>query len=340
MLRALTACAVVVCALTLAGCGGASGTSGGSGGGGGGGSGSGGGGGHPPTATLVLDFTPNAVHAGIYSALARGFDRAAGVRLDVREPSSSTDSVKLLLSGRADLAVLDIHDLAIARAAGRDIVAILPLVQRPLAAVLAAPEVRTPRDLAGRLAGVTGLPSDDAVLRSVVAGAGGDPRRVREVTIGFNAVPALLGGHVAAATAFWDVEGVALRRRRPGIHEFRVDDYGAPAYPELVVCMTGKRLRSDPKLAAAVVAALKRGYAVTIATPERSAADELARVPGLDRSLLVAELAALRGAFTAGPGQPLGAFDAARLRAWARWEARFGIVKRVPDVTRMFAGAR
>jgi hypothetical protein len=25
-----------------------------------------------------------------------------------------------------------------------------------------------------------------------------------------------------------------------------------------------------------------------------------------------------------------------RLRAWARWEARFGIVKRVPDVARMF----
>ena len=106
-----------------------------------------------PTATLVLDFTPNAVHAGIYSAVARGYDRAAGVRLDVRQPSSSTDSVKLLLSGRADFAVLDIHDLAIARAAGRDIVGVLPLVQRPLAAVLAQPAIRTPRDLAGRSPG-------------------------------------------------------------------------------------------------------------------------------------------------------------------------------------------
>ncbi|MCA1656265.1 MAG: ABC transporter substrate-binding protein, partial [Actinobacteria bacterium] len=119
----------------------------------------------PPRATLVLDFTPNAVHAGIYSAVARGFDRAAGVRLEVREPSSSTDSVKLLLSGRADFAVLDIHDLAIAREAGRPVVGVLPLVQRPLAAVLAAPGIRAPRDLAGKSAGVTGLPSDVAVLR-------------------------------------------------------------------------------------------------------------------------------------------------------------------------------
>ncbi len=320
MLRPLSACGMAIAALALAGCGGS--------------------GGRLPAATLVLDFTPNAVHAGIYSALARGYDRAAGVRLDVQQPSSSTDSVKLLLSGRADFAVLDIHDLAIARAAGRDVVGVLPLVQRPLAAVLAQPDVRTPRDLAGRQAGVTGLPSDDAVLRSVVAGAGGDPRRVREITIGFNAVPALLGGHVAAATAFWDVEGVALRRRRPAIREFRVDDYGAPPYPELVVCVTAAKLRSDPKLVRATVSALDRGYAVTIATPAQSAADELARVPGLDRSLLLAELAALRGAFTAGPGQPFGAFDRARLAAWAGWEARFQIVRRAPDIATMFSAAR
>ena len=317
MVRALVACAAAIASLALAGCGGSSS--------------------RLPAATLVLDFTPNAVHAGIYSTLAGGYDRAAGVRLDVREPSSSTDSVKLLLSRRADFAVLDIHDLAIARAAGRDIVGVLPLVQRPLAAVLAQPSVRTPRDLAGRLAGVTGLPSDDAVLRSVVAGAGGDPRRVREVTIGFDAVPALLGGHVAAATAFWDVEGVALARRRPGIREFRVDDYGAPAYPELVVCVTGRELRANPKLVRATVAALERGYAVTIAAPAQSAADELARVPGLDRPLLLAELADLHGAFTGGPGQAFGRFDRPRLRAWAAWEARFGIVRKAPDVAAMFA---
>ncbi len=324
MVRALSAAgALAAAAVLLLGCGGS--------------------GGGLPSATLVLDFTPNAVHAGIYSALARGYDRASGVRLGVQEPSSSTDSVKLLLSGRADFAVLDIHDLAIARAAGRDLVGLLALVQRPLAAVLAQPDVRTPRALAGRQVGVTGLPSDDAVLRSVVAGAGGDPRRVREVTIGFDAVPALLGGHVAAATAFWDVEGVALARRRPGIRDFRVDDYGAPAYPELVVCATAGLVRRAPKLVAATLHALERGYAVTIAQPAQSAADELARVPGLDRSLLLAELGALHGAFTAGPGRPFGAFDRTRLRAWAAWEARFGIVRRPPDIATIFppvAGAR
>ena len=128
-------------------------------------------------ATLMLDFTPNAAHAGIYSAVAHGFDDAEGVHLKVRVPGSSTDAVKLLLSGRTQFSVMDIHDLALAGARGRDLVAVMSIVQRPLAAVLATPDVKSPRELAGRKVGVTGLPSDDAVLRSIVAGAGGDYAR-------------------------------------------------------------------------------------------------------------------------------------------------------------------
>src|SRR5437763_1039158 len=71
-------------------------------------------------ATLILDFTPNAIHAGIYTAVARGYDRAAGVRLRVIAPSASTDSIKLLGTGHVNFAILDIHDLAIARERGTD----------------------------------------------------------------------------------------------------------------------------------------------------------------------------------------------------------------------------
>ena len=95
-------------------------------------------------AQLVLDFQPNAVHAGIYLALERDFDDAEGVDLRVAAPSSSTDSVKLLLAGRAQFAILDIHDLALAREKGRDVVGVMALVQRPLAAVLAAAAGRAP----------------------------------------------------------------------------------------------------------------------------------------------------------------------------------------------------
>jgi ABC-type nitrate/sulfonate/bicarbonate transport system substrate-binding protein len=287
------------------------------------------------SATLVLDFTPNAVHVGIYTALARHYDLDAGVRLHVVVPSASTDAIGLLEARRVDFAILDIHDLAIARERGEDIVGILPIVERPLAAVIAAPRYASPRDLDGQTVGVTGDPSDTAVLRSVVAGSGGDPARVKTITIGYDAVSDLLAGRVAAATAFWNDEGVELARQRPGFHIFRVDDYGAPSYPELVVCATGALLRADPGLARAVVDTLARGYDAALADPAAGKRDLLALVPGLDAQLVSADLAALAPAFR-GPGGRFGVLDQTRLHAWARWEARFGIVSRPPDVATMF----
>ncbi len=291
--------------------------------------------GNPRSATLVLDFTPNAVHAGIYLALSRGFDRAQGVRLHVLAPSASTDAVRLLATGRAQFGVLDIHDLAIARERGEDLVGIMALVERPLAAVIAAPRIRDPRQLQGATVGVTGVPSDTAVLRSIVAGSGGAPGRVRTVTIGFDAVAALLSGRVAAATAFWNDEGVTLARRRPGFHIFRADRFGAPAYPELVVCATHATLSSDPALARAVVRALVHGYRAALADPGAAERALQSRVAGLDPGLVAAELRAELPAFATRSGA-VGVLQPGVLRAWARWELRFGIVRRAPDVAAAF----
>jgi putative hydroxymethylpyrimidine transport system substrate-binding protein len=287
------------------------------------------------SATLVLDFQPNAVHAGIYLALERDFDDAEGVTLRVQPPSSSTDSVKLLVAGRTQFAILDIHDLALAREKGRDIVGVMAVVQRPLAAVIAQAGIRRPRDLEGKRAGVTGLPSDDAVLSSIVRGDGGDPSKVRKVSIGFQAVTALLARRVDAATAFWNAEGVALQARRPGLREFKVDDFGAPPYPELLLCVTRQTLRDERALVSATVRALRRGYQEAIADPE-SAVEALVGHAGVKRDSTERELDAVSPAFTEGAAR-YGALDPRTLRAWARWEARFAITKRPPDVAAAFA---
>jgi ABC-type nitrate/sulfonate/bicarbonate transport system substrate-binding protein len=286
-------------------------------------------------ATLLLDFTPNAVHAGIYLATERGFDTAEGVRLRVRAPSASTDALRLLEGGRADMAILDIHDLGLARAQGADIVGVMAVVQRPLAAVLTQPEIRRPRDLEGERAGVTGLPSDVAVLRSVVSGDGGDPDRVRTTTIGFAAVRALLAERVAAATAFWNVEGVALRERRPEAHEFRVDDFGAPPYPELVLCVTRQTLDDREPVVRAAIRALQRGYGEAQVDPESAIAALRGAARGVDPAALQAQLDAVAPAFTAG-ASAYGQLRADVLRRWARWDVEFGILDEAPDVGAAF----
>jgi putative hydroxymethylpyrimidine transport system substrate-binding protein len=290
--------------------------------------GCGGGGAEPGAskeATLVLDFQPNAVHAGIYAALHEGYYRDAGIDLEVREPSASTDAPKLLEAGRAQFAILDIHDLAIAYERGLDVTGLVPIVQRPLAAVIARKEVRRPRDLEGGTVGVTGLPSDDAVLDSVLEADGADPSSVHRVAIGFQAVASLAAGRVDAATAFWNAEGVALRRQGIPIRVFRVDDYAAPRYPELWLCTSRELAHDDPQLVHDMTSATVRGYRFELEHPDEALDDLLAGSSGLDRDEQRAQLETLLAAHAVKPGKSFK--SAADLSAWLRWEIDHGIVK-------------
>jgi NitT/TauT family transport system substrate-binding protein/putative hydroxymethylpyrimidine transport system substrate-binding protein len=299
-------------ALALAGCGGGGGASG------------------PRPVTIVLDFTPNAAHAGIYAAVAKHRDRAHGVEISIRQPTATSDSLKLLAVGRADMAVADIHDLGLARERGEDLVGVGALVQRPLASVIAGPKVTRPRQLAGKRVGVTGVPSDDAVLRAVVQGDGGNPGKVRKITIGFNAVASLLTGKVAAATAFWDVEGVTLKRHGLKTHEFRVDSFGAPRYPELVLVVRRVDLKRDPKLVRHTLAALEDGTRDALAD-RPAAVKEVASAAQAKPDLIAAELDAIAPALS-----PPIKLNPQALAGWASFDARFGILKRPPAVGQTF----
>jgi len=280
--------------------------------------------GAPKGVTLVLDFVPNAVHSGIYAAQRQGYYRNAGIDLTIRQPGESTDAPKLLEAGRADFAILDIHDLGIARERGLDVIGTMPIVQRPLAAVIARGNgpVQRPRDLDGHTVGVTGLPSDEAVVDSEVNADGGDPAKVDRVTIGFNAVSSLAAGKVDAATGFWNAEGVTLQRQGIPIRVFKVNDYGAPPYPELILTASQQTVEREPELVDSMVAATSHGYEFVSAHPEKGLDALLSAVPSLDRADQAAQQRALQPDLHPAP------FDRTVLREWAAWDLEHGLLER------------
>ncbi len=282
--------------------------------------------GAPDGATLVLDFQPNAVHSGIYAA------RADGYPLHIQEPSSTADSAKLLETGRADFAVMDINDFGIARERGLDLVAIAAIVQRPLASVIARDpnEIHTPADLAGKTIGVTGVPSDDAVLDTVLRSGGVDPSDVHRVTIGFNAVADLAASKVDAATAFWNAEGVALQQQGIPVREFRVDQFGAPRYPELVVATSGDRLSGKQcPTVLALARGLDGGYRAMRHSPSAALADLLESAPGLDPESEKAQFDALLSAHAFSPvgvSEFTPAVSLLWTSRWAQWARANGVI--------------
>jgi putative hydroxymethylpyrimidine transport system substrate-binding protein len=297
--------------------------------------------GAPKGATLVLDFQPNAVHSGIYAALANDYFKDAGLDLTIQEPSSTADSAKLLEAGRADFAVMDINDFGIARERGLDLVAIAAIVQRPLASVIARNpnEIRTPGDLAGKTIGVTGVPSDDAVLDTVLRSGGVDPSSVHRVTIGFNAVADLAAGKVDAATAFWNAEGVELQQRGIPIREFRVDQFGAPRYPELVVATSADRLSGQQcKTVVDLIGGLDHGYTAMKHSPDAALDDLLSSASGLDAQSQKAQFASLlssRAFSPTGLSEFIPALSLQWTSRWVQWARANGVIS--PSSSRVVA---
>jgi putative hydroxymethylpyrimidine transport system substrate-binding protein len=278
-------------------------------------------------ATLILDFTPNAVHAGIYRALADGDYAREHIDLSVVAPSATEEPLALVAAGRAQFGLADGSDVAGAIARGVPDLAVMAVVQRPLGGLiaLASSHLSSPAQLQGRAVGITGVPSDKAVLSTEVRAAGGDPAKVHVVNVGFNGAAGLLAGRLAAFTGFVPDDGVGLQASGHPITAFWLDRHGGPSYPGLVAFTTRALAASDPALVRDFLAATVSGYEATLRDPSASLADLLRMNPGLPRTLTAASLHAYLPLFTA-PSVPFGTLSQAHVAELSKWMLSSGLI--------------
>jgi putative hydroxymethylpyrimidine transport system substrate-binding protein len=284
--------------------------------------------------TLLLDYFPNADHAGIYAS---DFG-AAGLDVDVRAPGDVGAPLALLEQGRADVAITYHPELLIARSKGQDVVAIGALVQKPLNSIISLGEVREPSDLRGKRVGVGGVPSDEALLRAV-AGEGGVPfESIRRTTVGFNLVPALLSERVDAVLgAYWNIEGAELRRRGEDPTVLRLEEIGVPSYDELVLVATRETVQKRGPVLRRLLRALAEGHEDVRRDPAGQAAPLLRANPDL-REAVVAEQVedTVPVFFPEDEQRPWGYMDPSEWRTFAEWMADNELVERTPDVAQSF----
>ncbi|MEA2182006.1 MAG: putative hydroxymethylpyrimidine transport system substrate-binding protein, partial [Solirubrobacteraceae bacterium] len=244
---------------------------------------------------LLLDYLPNADHAGIYAAIGSGEFKTAALDVRPRTPSDPSLPLKLLAAGKTDLAISYEPELLLARAKGAKLVSIGALVQKPLTSIVSLGDkaIKQPTDLAGKTVGTAGIPYQDAYLKTILGGAGVDIGKVKAVNVGFNLVPALVSKRVDAVLGmFWNVEGVQLARqdRKPEI--LRVDALGVPTYNELIIVAREQDVRSRGPLLRRFMRALARGHALLRANVDAGVDPLVKAEPDLDPALQRAQVKA------------------------------------------------
>jgi putative hydroxymethylpyrimidine transport system substrate-binding protein len=247
----------------------------------------------PTPVTLTLDFYPNPDHAGIYMAEKLGYFADAGLDVSIQTPSDPAAPTKLVAAGQSDLAISYEPEVLLAHEEGLDVVAIGALVNRPLTSMiwLAKSGIKGIADLRGRTIATAGIPYQDAYLKTILARGNLSPGDVKTVNVGFGLLPAILGGKADAMLGgFSNVEGVDLRLRGKGPVVTPVDQLGVPTYDELVFVANRTRLEEDPEPYRLFLAALSRGTAAAVNSPDATVDALLEANPDLDPKLTRAEV--------------------------------------------------
>lgn len=289
--------------------------------------------------TLMLDYFPNANHAGIYAAQAGGLYKQAGLDVTIRQPPDPAAPIKQVAAGRADLAISYEPEVLRARDQGLNVVAVGAIVRKPLTSIISLPKgkIRSPRDLKGKTVGTAGIDYQAAFLQSILDRAGVDSSTVKKRNLGFNLVAPLASGKVDASLgAFWNYEGVQLRQQKRKPRIIRVDRAGVPTYDELVLVANQDALERDGKRIRAFVGAVARGTNALERDPEKGIAGLLKANPDLDPKLQRASVKATLPLFLPAKGKPFGYQDPGEWQAFAAWMRDNRLITKIPDARGAF----
>ncbi|MGI8944658.1 MAG: ABC transporter substrate-binding protein [Thermoleophilaceae bacterium] len=289
--------------------------------------------------SLLLDYFPNADHAGIYAAEAGGHFADAGLDVEIRQPADPAAPIKQVAAGRVDLAVSYEPEVLRARDEGLPVVAVAALVRKPLTSIISLPAagVRSPRDLRGKTVGTAGIDYQSAYLETILRDAGVDPSTVKERNVGFNLTPALLTKKVDAVLgAFWNYEGTELRLKGRDPRIIRVDEAGVPPYNELVLVANEDTVEQDGDRLRAFIAALGRGVEDLRKDPDKAIEGLLESNRDLDPALQREVVRVTLPLFSPPRGKPFGYQDPREWATFTAWARENEIVSEIPDAVGAF----
>ncbi|MCH2495299.1 MAG: ABC transporter substrate-binding protein [Dehalococcoidia bacterium] len=223
--------------------------------------------------SLALDWYPNSNHAGIYSAIDEGFFDEEGIKLSVYTPSDPTAIISSVASGRDDFGLSYHPDILQAQSAGLEIVSVLSISQHPLNSIMTLKKssIKNPSDLRGKVVGYPGIPSNKAMLETVLSSQNININDVETVDVGFELVKALVSGSVDAIIgAYWTHESIVMELQGYEIEIMRLEEWGVPDYYELILITNKSFLEENKSDVEKVVNSFKKGYEFSIKNPQES----------------------------------------------------------------------
>lgn len=251
----------------------------------------------PQSVTVMLDWVPNTNHTGLYVALDKGWFADEGLQVEIVEPGQQGGATTpLVASGQAHFGVGYQEDVTQARANEVPVVSVAAVIQHNTSGFASPKEkgITRPLNMEGKRYGGWGSPTEDAMLKAVIEGDGGDFSKVEMINTGVADFFSAVEQDIDFAWIYYGWTGVEseLRGMELDFLELRQLEPALDYYTPVLT--TGEKLiKEDPELVRKFLWAVSRGYEFAIVHPEEAARILLKYTPETDEQLLLASQAYL-----------------------------------------------
>ena len=176
--------------------------------------------------TVVLDWTPNTNHTGLYVAKDQGYFEEEGLDVEIIMPGEA-GADQLVASGKADFGVSYQESITQARIQEVPIVSIAAVIQHNTSGFASPAEknIVSPKDFAGKSYGGWGSPVEESVIASLMKQENANPDDVSIINIGDTDFFTAVKRDVDFAWIYYGWTGVEAELRGEKINMIYLTDY-------------------------------------------------------------------------------------------------------------------
>lgn len=279
--------------------------------------------------TLVLDWYINPDYAPIMVAEQIGAFKAQGLDVKIVPPSDPALPPRLVAAGQADLAITYQPQVHFFADEGLPLVRVGTLINSPLNTIIALDKrIKTPADLKGKKVGYSVSGIEQATLATMAQHDHIDPQSIKLINVNFQLTSALLAGQVDAVIGgYRNIEALELKLQGKDPQVMNVEDFGVPAYDELVIVANRDEIHAA-KIKKFLVA-LQEGVAYLRAHPQETWQAFAAAHPELNTELNQQAWQQTAPLFADHPA----ALDKARYEAYEQFLYNNKLVKKITPLT-------